>query len=78
MERAVIVRGRLRGTRQIDLDEPLEEVTGEVEVLVRALPGAAGPTADIDAVVRALPSGSRTRADIDRELVRARADWDDR
>ncbi len=37
MQRAIIVRGRLSGPRRIDLDEAVDEVTGEVEVVVRPI-----------------------------------------
>ena len=76
MERAVIVRGRISGARRIDLDEPLEEVSGEVEVLVRSVRGTLRATADVDDVLRTLPRGSRTRAAIDSDLALERAEWD--
>ncbi len=76
MERAVIVRGRISGARRIDLDEPLEEVSGDVEVLVRSVPGTLHAKSDVDDVLRTLPRGSRTRAAIDSDVARERAEWD--
>jgi len=35
MRRAIVVRGRLRGTRTIELEEPVEGVDEEVEVVLR-------------------------------------------
>ena len=74
MERAIIVRGRLSGPRRIDLDEPVDEVTGEVEVVVRQAPSAA-PKRDIRDVLRSLPPGTRSKEDIDRQLAEEKASW---
>lgn len=79
MERAIIVRGRLSGPRRIDLDEPLDEVSGEVEVVVRAVEAKpAAPQRDIFDVIRSLPTGTRTKEDIDRQIAEERASWGDR
>ncbi|HTQ45013.1 MAG TPA: hypothetical protein VMI75_19770 [Polyangiaceae bacterium] len=45
MRRAIVVRGRLRGTRTIELEEPVEGVEEEVEVVLRE---AAEPAAEDD------------------------------
>ncbi|MBK6580715.1 MAG: hypothetical protein IPG17_32110 [Sandaracinaceae bacterium] len=37
MQRPIIVRGRLNGSRRIDLVEALDEVSGAVEVVVRSI-----------------------------------------
>lgn len=74
MERAIIVRGRLSGPRRIDLDEPVEEVTGEVEIVVRRAPVTA-PKRDIRDVLRSLPPGTRSKEDIDRQLAEEKASW---
>ena len=37
MERAVVVRGKLNDPSHIELDEPLSEIRGAVEVTVRPL-----------------------------------------
>ena len=47
MERGVIVRGRLHG-RRIDLDESVEELEGEVEIVVR--PVEAGRANTVESV----------------------------
>ena len=73
MERAIIVRGRLSGQRRIDLDEPVEEVTGEVEIVVRRAP--ATQSRDIRDVLRSLPPGTRSKEDIDRQLAEEKASW---
>ena len=78
MQRAVIVRGRLSGSRRIDLDEPVHEVTGEVEVVVRAVEKPAEPKRDIRDVLRALPPGRRGKDEIDRQIAEERDSWEDR
>jgi hypothetical protein len=78
MERAVILRGRISGGRRIDLDEPLDEVTGEVEVVVRSVTHASGPRPDVRDVLSALPAGSRSQAELYAALGAERASWDDR
>jgi hypothetical protein len=58
MQRAVIVRGRLSGRSRIDLDEPVDELTGEVEVVVRPVaPSHPQPEQDIFEFLGSLPPG---------------------
>jgi hypothetical protein len=79
MERAIIVRGRLTGPRRIDLDESVDEVTGEVEVVVRPAPRAAAHTEqDVFEFLRCLPVGKRSKEDIDRQIAEERDSWGDR
>ncbi len=47
MKRAIVVRGRLRGPRTIELEEPVDGVEEEVEVVLRE--SAAAPALDEDA-----------------------------
>ncbi len=75
MQRGVIVRGRLRG-RQIDLDEPVDKLDGEVEVTVRSLAAAHPTVADMLALVATFPPGTRTKEEIDRQIEHERAGWD--
>jgi hypothetical protein len=77
MERGVVVRGRLHG-RHIELDEQVEDLDGEVEVLVRAVPAATPKPPDVLDVIGSLPAGRRTKADIDQQVADARAGWLDR
>ncbi|MGH7279989.1 MAG: hypothetical protein ACRELY_00575 [Polyangiaceae bacterium] len=75
MERGVVVRGRIHG-RRIDLDEPVDQLEGEVEVVVRAV-GAPQPTvADMLALIATFPPGTRSKEDIDRQIAEERASWD--
>jgi hypothetical protein len=56
MKRSVIVRGRLRDPNHIDLDEPVAEIRGAVEVTVRPIQEVTlgSPSAVLQAM-RALP-----------------------
>ena len=78
MERGVVVRGRLHG-RHIDLDEPVDQLEGEVEVTVR--PVASESTKTVESIfdfIRSLPPGTRTKQDIDRQIAEERDSWGDR
>ncbi len=78
MERGVVVRGRLHG-RQIDLDESIDQLEGEVEVVVRAVePAYTKPVESIFEFIRKLPPGTRTKEDIDRQIAEERDSWGDR
>ena len=74
MERAIVVRGRLRG-RHIELEETVEGIDGEVEVVVRAATGTTPRPPDVLDVIAALPPGARSKQDIDRQLRDERASW---
>jgi hypothetical protein len=77
MQDGIRVRGHLVG-RRIELDEEVEDLEGEVEVVVR--PAARTETAGerfLD-VVGGLPAGTRSKDDIDQQLREARAEWNDR
>ena len=77
-KRAIIVRGRLSGPRRIDLDESVDEVTGEVEVVVRPIERVeAKPQQDIFEFLRSLPPGARSEDDIDRQIAEERDSWGD-
>jgi hypothetical protein len=77
MDRGVVVRGRLHG-RHIELDEAVDELDGEVEVLVRPIQPATPRPPDILDVIAALPPGGRSKADIDRQIAEERDGWKDR
>lgn len=64
--------------RLIELDEQVDDLEGEVEVVLRAAPDATPRPPDILDVIAALPAGTRTKAEIDRELAEDRAGWSER
>ena len=79
MQRAIIVRGRLSGRSRIDLDEPVDELTGEVEVVMRPIERTEPtPKQDIFDFLRSLPPGTRSKEDIDRQIAEERDSWGDR
>ena len=78
MERTAVVRGRLHG-RRIDLDEPLDQPDGEVEIAVRSV--AAEPAKTVESVfdfIRSLPPGTRTKEDIDAQIAEEHESWGER
>jgi hypothetical protein len=85
MQRALIVKGRVTDSRHIELDEPVDEITGEVEVTVRPLVDEREerPT-DIAALERIAdewrakhPDRLKSKEEIDRYLAEERASWGD-
>ncbi len=79
MERLVAVRGKLADSRHIELDEPITEIVGAVEVFVRPVPSEQEAAAEsiFDLIAR-LPGGNRSKEDIDRQIREERESWGDR
>ena len=77
MLRGVVMRGRLTG-RHIDLDGPVDQPDGEVEVVVRPIESERAAVENIFQFIRSLPAGTRTKDDIDRQLAEERDSWGDR
>jgi hypothetical protein len=81
MKDAIVVRGRITSPRSVELDEPVLELHGEVEIILRPraqtsdLP-AEGATQSLTEFLHRLPSGTRTRAEIDHQLQDERSGWD--
>jgi hypothetical protein len=76
MERAIVVRGKLSDPRHIELDEPVMDLRGPVEVVVRPLPAAQGPAGlDVFELIAAQPPGTRSKSDIDRQIREERDAW---
>lgn len=71
----IVIKGRLTGPRNVELDEPVSAVTPEVEVIVRPLAPAPADQSVVD-FLRRLPPGQRTRQEIDRELRQERDAWE--
>ena len=66
MSRSIIARGKVSDPRHIELAEPVREIHGEVEVLIRALPIA--DAEDVFDIIAASVPGSRSKADIDQQI----------
>jgi len=79
MQNAVVIKGKLIGPTQIQLDEPFQSSETSVAVIVcpitAALPGS--DSQSIFDFLQFLPPGTRSKADIDKETADQR-DWGDR
>lgn len=72
-----VVRGRLHG-RSIELDEPIDELDGEVEVTIRrAEPERPKTVQSLLEFLKTLPPGTRSKDDIDRQIAEERDSWGD-
>jgi len=79
MERVIVVHGRLTGPRQVELDESVTEMEGEVEVVLRPISVRRESKAeDIFDYIARLPGGTRTKEDIDQQIREERDSWGDR
>jgi len=79
MERAVVVRGKLTDARHIELDEPVTEIEGPVDIVLRAVPSAPdGQDEDVFEFIAKLPPGTRSKEDIDRQIRAERESWGER
>jgi|SoiMethySBSTD1v2_1073268.scaffolds.fasta_scaffold260998_2 hypothetical protein len=79
MERAIVVRGVLSDPLHIELAEPVTELQGEVEVVVRSASASQSqPRQDIFDFIASLPPGTRSKEEIDRQIQEERDAWGDR
>jgi hypothetical protein len=76
MSRSIKTRGKISDPRHIELAEPVREIQGEVEVLIRPLPVAGSQ--DIFDLIAKFGPGSRSKADIDQQIHEERESWSDR
>ncbi|MGH2359934.1 MAG: hypothetical protein ACRDGM_05260 [bacterium] len=76
MEKAIVVRGKLSDPRHIELDEPVTDLRGPVEVVVRPAPPGQGPVGqDIFDLMGTQSPGTRSKSDIDRQIREERDAW---
>ena len=61
MQRAIVIRGRLADSRHIELDEPIDELHGDVEITLRPVVEAARPCRDIAEIIASMRGGQRTK-----------------
>ena len=79
MERAIVVRGKLTDAQHIELDEPVTELEGPVDVVLRGVPSdTGGQDEDIFDFIAKLPPGTRSKEDIDRQVREERECWGER
>lgn len=78
MLRAIVVRGRLADSRHIELDEPVDEMHGNVEITLRPVVETVRPSRDIAEIIASMRGGQRTKADIDAVLTDERTSWRER
>jgi len=79
MERAIVVRGKLADAQHIELDEPVTEIEGPVEIVLRSVSHEAeSEKEDIFDFIAKLPPGTRSKEDIDRQIREERDSWGDR
>jgi len=79
MQRAIVIRGHIADRQRVDLDEPVDELRGQVEVTLRAVPNDKEmPRKKIAEVLASLSHGTRTQEEIDAELADERSSWGDR
>jgi hypothetical protein len=79
MDNAIVIKGRLTGPRNVELDEPVSQMTERVEVILHPIESEANGRSNAGKVVeflRSLPAGTRSRDDIDRQLRDERDNWD--
>lgn len=78
MERVIVVRGELADARHIELEEPVTEIRGKVEVFIRPVPQEQGAVGEsiFDLIAR-LSRGTRSKEDIDRQIREERESWGD-
>ncbi len=72
MESGAAIRGKLKG-RHIELEEPVDDLEGDVEVFVRAVRESTPRAPDVLEVIVAMPPGNRDKGEIDAELAHDRA-----
>jgi len=76
MKKSIVVRGRLSGSRHIDLEEPVTGIEGEVEVVLRPVPvKPEKPKEGILDFIARMPGGTRSKEDIDRQIREERDSW---
>jgi hypothetical protein len=79
MNRTVVVGGKLSDSRHVELDEPVTDLEGPVEVVLRSIaPETEGTGEDIFDFIAKLPPGTRSKEDIDQQLREERESWGDR
>jgi len=78
MQGQIIIKGRLVGPRNVELDEPISTTNSEVDVIVRVgAPDAIADSESISDFLRHLPTGIISKDEIDQRLRSERSAWSD-
>jgi len=78
MKKAIVVRGTLAEPRRIELDEPVTQLQGRVEVVLQAEASQVTGARDVFDVIAALPGGPRSKDVIDGQIGEERESWSGR
>jgi len=79
MQRAFVIRGVLTDPRRIDLEEPVHDLQGKVEVTLREVSAEDSESDEsIFDFVASLSPGTRSKEDIDVQIAEERGSWGDR
>ncbi len=78
MNKAIIVTGHIADPTHIELEKPLTDLVGRVEIVIRAVPKRPSATPKIMDYIDSLTAGRRTKSDIDSKLSLERDEWDKR
>ncbi len=79
MQRAFVIRGVLADPRHIELEEPVHDLHGAVEVTVReVLTESSASDESVFDFVASLKPGKRSKEDIDAQIAEERGSWGDR
>lgn len=76
MQTEIVLQGRIVGPTTIELDEPVSQTIGAVEVVVRQpAPRLQEDLSRVDFIMN-LPPGTRTKEDIDAQIEDERNSWE--
>lgn len=76
MDTARVITGRISDPTHIELDSPLIDVAGRIEIIIRPAPAESTQSYDVFDYFKALQPGHRSKSEIDDELRRERDAWD--
>jgi hypothetical protein len=77
MKTALVINGHLSGPRHIELDEPVEHLSGDVEIILRARIAKPTQAPSLSDVLSQMPAGTRSKEDMDGQIRRERQAWED-
>jgi hypothetical protein len=77
MQETIITHGRLASPNQVELDQPIAGIQGEVDVILRArLPAAEDAGESVFEFLRRISPGNLSRDEIDAEVQTERMGWE--